>query len=133
MRGEAGKIFLVAVENRSAETLRNIIADHFLPGTTIVTDKWKEYKDLDDFGIVHETMNHSKTFKDPITGASTNTVEGLNSGLKRRIPVRNRVRNGIENHLAEYVWRRQNEGRLFEAFIEAIRDVYYELKHENKK
>ena len=32
---------------------------------------------------------------------------GTNSGLKRMMPVRSRVREGIEGRLAEFVWRRK--------------------------
>jgi transposase-like protein len=127
-RIKGGKIFLLPVENRSAQTLRTIIAQHVLPGSIVNTDLWKGYSNLEDFGLKHLTVNHSQTFKDPITKACTNTVEGLNSGLKGRIPVRNRTKNGIEQHLGEYVWRRQNKDRLLEAFTEALRDIHYEIE-----
>jgi hypothetical protein len=57
-------------------------------------------------GIEHITVNHSTDFVDPLTNACTNTAEGPNSGLKRKMPVSNRIRNGIEDHLEEYIWRR---------------------------
>jgi transposase-like protein len=126
-RGHNEKIFLVPVENRNAETIRHIVERHVLPGSIVFTDYWKGYSHLEDFGLEHLKVNHSKTFKDPITGACTNTVEGMNSGLKRKIMPRNRTRNGIEAHLGEYVWRRKNSGHLFDSLIEAMRDIHYEL------
>jgi transposase-like protein len=124
--GSKGKIFLVPVKDRTASTLRTIIESHILPGSIINTDCWKGYSNLEEFNVTHMSVNHSQTFKDPITSACTNTAEGLNSGLKRMIPVRNRVEDGIERQLGEYIWRRQNRGRLFSAFIEALRDIHYE-------
>ena len=43
------------------------------------------------------------------TSACTNDVEGLNSGLKRRIPVRNRTSDDIDAHLGEYIY---GEGKI---------------------
>ena len=123
-----GKIFLVAVDNRSQRTLLRIIQQHVHPDSEIETDLWKGYSGLSSAGFVHRTVNHSQTFVDPLTGACTNTGEGLNSGLKRRIPIRNRTAKGIEDHLGEYVWRRQNASRLFCGFIEAIKDIHYNVE-----
>jgi transposase-like protein len=127
-RQEKGKVFLVPVRDRSADTLHDIIKRHILPGTTINTDLWRGYRGLEELGMVHQAVNHSEAFKDPETFACTNTVEGLNSGLKRFIPVRNRVCRGIEMHLGEYVWRRQNSLRLFDAFVDALRDIHYDFE-----
>jgi transposase-like protein len=122
------KIFLVPVQNRNAITLRNILSKHVHQGSIIYTDLWKGYHGIENLGFEHYTVNHSQTFRDPITGVCTNTVEGLNSGLKRRIPIRNRTENDIENHLGEYIWRRQNKNDLFNGFIKALRDVHYDIE-----
>jgi transposase-like protein len=127
-RGPTGKIFMVPVETRDAETIREIVFRHVRPGSTIYSDYWKGYSHLEDFGLTHLRVNHSQTFKDPVSGACTNTVEGLNSGIKRRIMPRNRTKNGIKGHLGEYVWRRQNKECLFEKLIEAMRDIHYEIQ-----
>jgi len=34
----------------------------------------------------HKTVDHSKNFKDPITGAHTNNIESLWSKIKPKIP-----------------------------------------------
>lgn len=122
-----GNIFLIPVQDRSANTLRSIIEFHVRPGSIVHTDMWRGYQNLDNLGLSHVTVNHSQHFLDPVTGGCTNHAEGLNSGLKRKIPVRNRVENGIEFHLGEYIWRRQNSCRLFDAFVDALRDIHYEV------
>jgi transposase-like protein len=126
-RGANGKVFVVPVERRDSETLIQIIAAHVAPGSIINTDRWKGYSGLStELGLRHITVNHSETFRDPITGACTNTVEGINSALKRKIPVRNRVKDGITGHIAEYIWRRKNEFTLWESFIQALADIHYD-------
>jgi transposase-like protein len=122
-----GKVFVLPVENRNAETLTRIVATHVAEGSIVNTDCWRGYSGLVELaGIRHQTVNHSRNFVDPTTGACTNTVEGVNSGLKRKIAVRNRVRSGIEGHLGEYVWRKKAAGALWNQFIRAIADVHYD-------
>lgn len=121
------KVFMVPVPNRSSEVLSNIIQSHVLPGSIIHTDLWRGYQNLENLGMLHYTVNHSQNFKDPISGACTNTAEGTNSGLKRFIPIRNRVRKDIEMHIDEFVWRRKNEDNLFVSFIDALREIHYDI------
>ena len=59
------------------------------------------------------------------TGAHTNSIEGSWNALKMQIKPRNRVK-GIEEHLWEFIWRRKNADRLWDAFIDALKDAYYE-------
>ena len=87
---------------------------------------WRGYLKIESCNIIHKTVNHSRFFNNPISGVCTNTAEGLNSELKSAISVRNRVKEGVEFYLGEYVWRRQNKGNLFFAFIEALRDIHYD-------
>jgi hypothetical protein len=119
--------FCVPLKNRSAETLENIITKHVKEGSIIYTDKWKGYDGLkENLGLEHMTVNHSVCFKEPVTGVCTNKVEGLNNGLKLKVKARNRVRNGIEGHLGEFIWRKRNKECLWSAFIIALRDIHYE-------
>ena len=86
------KIFLVRVQNRTADTILNIIREHVLPGSTIQTDMFRSYSQITPIlGFQHQTVNHSKFFKDPVTGVNTNTIEGNNNALKMMIRPRNRT------------------------------------------
>ena len=126
-RTMAGKVFVVPVERRDAETLTEIVSRHVAQGSIVNTDCWRGYSRIAGVdGLRHQTVNHSEHYLDPITGACTNTVEGVNSALKRKIPVRNRVREGIEGHLGEYIWRRENATTLWDSFIQALVDIHYD-------
>jgi len=54
------RMFAVSVQDRSADTLRAIIQEHVLPGTIVRTDLWRGYRALNDFGMEHQTVNHTE-------------------------------------------------------------------------
>jgi transposase-like protein len=72
---ESGRVFMVAVDDRTRATLLPIIKDWILPGTTIISDCWKPYDTLNQEDFDHLRVNHSISFKDPVTGAHTNAIE----------------------------------------------------------
>ena len=121
------KVFLVEVKDRKADLLLHVIKKHVLPGSIIHTDLWKGYNSLATSNeYQHFTVNHSKNYKDPLTGTHTNTIEGTWNGLKMQIKPRNRSREFIEEYMWEFIWRRRNRDRLWDGFIEALKEVYYE-------
>lgn len=100
------RCFLVIVDNRGSETLETIIRKNVHEGSKIITDCWKGYSWLDNTSdYIHESVNHSKWFKDPETLEHTNTIEGTWSGLKRSIPPRTRTETAIRDCLLEFIWR----------------------------
>lgn len=124
---EQRKVFIKQIESRDATTLERIINENVKEGSIIHTDMWKGYTKINErLGFVHQTVNHSKFFKDPITGIHTNTVEGTNNALKISICPRNRTKS-IDSHLSEFIWRRINADNLWESFIAALREVHYDI------
>jgi hypothetical protein len=57
---ESGKTFLVP--DRSAETLMAVIDAWIEPGTTVISDCWGAYRNFDEQGYTHLTVNHSIEF-----------------------------------------------------------------------
>lgn len=122
------KMFAVPVHDRTSETLQRVISAHVNSGSIIRTDMWRGYSFLDtDSRYTHETVNHSLHFKDPETQVHTNTIEGTWSGMKRNIAPRCRVQTGMEGHLFEFMWRRKNSDDLWRGFVNALRDVHYNI------
>lgn len=74
---DSKKCFFTTVENRTADTLVNIIKQHIKPGSTIISDCWKAYNSLDKEGFTHLTINHSVNFVDPNSGAHTNSIDRI--------------------------------------------------------
>jgi hypothetical protein len=121
------KVFLVAVPDRSQATLEDIISRHVYPGSILLTDLWRGYSGLTEhFGYEHQTVNHSLNFVDPETSTHTNTIEGTWAGIKLGLPRRNRVLEGIDEHLFEFIWRRKHQNNLWQGFLSALRDVSYD-------
>lgn len=122
------KLFAITVEDRSAKTLIPLILKHVMPGSIIYSDKWRAYSSLNELGYFHYSVNHSETYVNDETGACTNSVKGTNNALKMKIPVRNRVKENLEFHLFEFIWRRKNNSRLFPAFVDCLRDIHYDYE-----
>ncbi|GFY05381.1 DDE_Tnp_IS1595 domain-containing protein [Trichonephila clavipes] len=116
---DSGKLFLVAVHDRTKRTLMQIIMEWIEPGTTIISDCWKGYNHdvLTAEGFNHLTVNHSLNFVDPDTGAHTNTIESTWRHVKSRYPQYNR-----QNDASFYL----KNVDMFNAFVEIIREIDWE-------
>jgi hypothetical protein len=124
-RTDERKTFLRVVEKRDAYTLRCVILRHVHKGSILITDFWRGYLGIEELGYEDLRVNHSVGFVDNETGACTNTIEGTWSGVKRMIPVRNRI-IGCDDQLWTFIWRRRHKGDLWGGFFLALDKVVYE-------
>ena len=114
------KLFLKVIEKRDAETLLNFINAHVKQGSIIYTYGWRGYSMIKSLlNMQHGVVNHSLHFVNPENGHHTNTIEGTWSGVKRKIPVRNRTKK-ITPHLFEFIWRRKYKNDLWNNFISLL-------------
>lgn len=105
-RGELKKCFFVLVRNRSADTLVEEICNHVRPGTTVITDCWRGYNDLNANHFRHLTVNHSLHFVDPQSGAHTQNIERSWVEVRRHVPRAGLVRHHFASYLADSYFRR---------------------------
>ena len=132
-RTPARKMFAVVVNDRTADTLLPLIARYIAPGSIIHSDCWRAYYQIpnmqstegESFGYIHRTVNHSVTYVNPEDGTHTNTIEGTWFGIKQGIRPRNRNRKLLDGHLFEFMWRRENAGRLWLGLLEALTETVY--------
>ncbi|XP_055948295.1 uncharacterized protein LOC129981472 [Argiope bruennichi] len=123
----SNKCFMTVVQDRTSETLLSVLKEWVIPGSTVMSDCWKSYDCLSEEGFVHLTVNHSLTFKDPDTGAHTNSIEGTWAACKRSLKGTRRVKDGMDGYLAEYIWRRCHRSGVKSTtrqFFESIIKVY---------
>ena len=101
------KAFIVPVENRNANTMRNIIIDNVHQGSTIVTDEWRAYgaalRNLTEF--THVTVNHSFNFVDPYDPSiHTQSIESFWSHCKKELHRKNGINKTAEfDHLVKFI------------------------------
>lgn len=97
------------VEKRDRATLEEIIKRLIIPGTEIHTDKWAGYNGIEEIDLdpkfIHKTVNHSRNFVDPETGAHTNNVEAYWSSLKRKFKLMNGTSRALTpSYLDEHMY-----------------------------
>ena len=64
------KALLFRVPDLTRDTLvHRLITTHILPGTVIYSDQFTPYIRLNQLGYIHLSVNHSKNFVDPDSGA----------------------------------------------------------------
>ena len=124
---QTGKVFLVPVEKRDQETLIPLIKSWILPHSTIISDCWKAYNVLNQEGYEHLTVNHSLHFKDPASGAHTNTIESSWRHLKNSLPEYSFNKKYIAGYLAKFMFLKKckinNENEFF-AFCNIIAKTF---------
>ncbi|GFV70284.1 putative transposase-like protein [Trichonephila clavipes] len=102
---KTGRCFLVAVHDRTAETLLGLIESWIEPGTTVISDRWKSYERLSERGYHHLTVNLSLEFVDSESGPHTNTIEVTWRHFNVSLPEYNR-KERFEGYIAWYMFRK---------------------------
>src|SRR5215813_4509619 len=119
-------MFAEVVERRDAQTLIDVISRHVADGSIVHTDMWGGYSRLEELlHVQHRTVNHSHHFVNPEDGSHTHSKEGTWNGIKLKIAPRNRTREGMNDHLLEFIWRRKHTEDLWNSFILALGDIHF--------
>jgi transposase-like protein len=123
---ETRECFLVAVPDRTANTLMNVIQTRIRPGTIILSDMWAAYAGIQQLGpqfqFQHLIVNHTVNFVNPANGAHTQNIENMWYRAKKR----NKRQHGthrqmLDGYLCEFMWRQSLNGRNpFDAIIADI-------------
>ena len=94
--------FLVEVARRDAATLLPLVAAHLRPGSIVYSNERSAYNQLAaTTGNIHNTVNHSLHFVDPVTGVHTLEVEGM---CKRMLRKENTMHSSLfETYLPKYM------------------------------
>lgn len=121
---DSRKCFIATVEDRTEKTLLTLIQEWIKPGTTIVSDCWKGYINLEKHGFLHKTVNHSVEFVND-EGYHTNKIEGHWRQMKASLPTHGRKKEHYSSYLAEFIWRYVNRGEdLFKTFLKDVVSVH---------
>lgn len=120
------KFFVEIVPNRTELTLVEVINRRIQKNTWIISDKWRSYMHLDQHGFLHDSVNHSENFVDPINNLIyTQTIESRWSAMKRQIKRKGtNLTTHIEEYLFEYVYRKKIPVNTFEQLILDINKRY---------
>lgn len=114
-------VFFVEVFSRDSTTLLNIILENVEEGTTIYTDKWKGYINLNQY-YHHLDVNHTTNFVDPITGANTQLIESTWNSYKKLFKARSISSNcNITDYFYEFMFKKKYGNS---AFIIIMQNLY---------
>ena len=116
----------MAVKDRTKETLTALIKEYIEPGTTIFSDCWKGYSELEKEGYIHQTVNHSLYFVDPETGASTQNIERCWRDTSATVPKYGRSEHHFDGYLATSIFIRKHKShfRRFHTFLLTAAELY---------
>ena len=90
----------------------------FTAATEIVSDEWRAYRGLSEFGYSHKTVNHSKNFVDPEGRKHTQLIECLWSVARATIMRRGRgtCKGNLPGYLGEQ-WFRSIHQKIHQSFL----------------
>jgi hypothetical protein len=104
---ETKETFFQFVENRSEDTLVQVLLKNVEQKTRIISDCWRAYNNISSHGYFHYTVNHSENFLSPEdSNIHTQTIERAWKGLKDNISKGSRYESRVR-YLAQYNFKKR--------------------------
>lgn len=123
----SNRLLLYPVQDRSASTLESLLLKHVALGSSIFSDGWAGYCNLNALGYQHFTVFHkeafTQTFKNVTTGETktvhTNTIEGAWMHARKHFAQMNGTfMSQFDGHLVEIMFRNMvatsNQGTMYD-------------------
>ena len=122
-------VWLQRVPERDRDTLVPIIEERVAKCTTIYSDCWAAYKNLQQYFECEEhfTVNHKRHYVDPTTGAHTQTIEGSWKHCKNFLPSLGLKEDQLNGYLGQFMWDRwakEYHKDPFIFFLECLPEIY---------
>jgi len=120
---ETKECFIVSVPNRSEITLIPIINHRYIRhGSTIFSDSWKAYANLQQHGFQHNQINHKYNFVDSNSRTHTLMWGSVKWGNKKH---RGTDGNFLDSYLEEFMWlSKLNNSDPFETILKDIAEFW---------
>ena len=104
---ETKKTFFLIVPDRTETTLMQLLQDNVELGTHVISDSWRSYWRISNYGYSHAMVNHSENFIDPSDeNTHTQTIERTWRTLKENIPPSSRYNSRIR-YIIQYSFKRR--------------------------
>ena len=107
-RGSLDCVLKTVHSSRSRAILLPLINESCAEGTIFCSDGWKSYVKLNehvDLGdTLHFSVNHTHNYVDPVTGAHTQTIEGLWNHAKNFLPTFGMRPKDLDTYLSAFMW-----------------------------
>ena len=100
-------VYIELVPDRKASTLIPIIEKVVKPGSTIHSDQWVAYRQLNQHpNYTYQAVNHSKNFVDPDSGVHTQAIESYWAKAKLELKkIKGVSSEQLPSYLDERMWR----------------------------
>jgi hypothetical protein len=121
-------MFATIVDKRDAVTLNSEMVKYIRPGSIVAVDCWKGYKPWDFIrsGWEYQSVNHEEHWVDPVTGVTTNSIEGNWRGFKTTAPRTAFSKARITPYLLFHVWKRKHRGNWWPRLLYALANCDWE-------
>lgn len=124
------------IETRNSEALFKVLKKYVHKNATIITDCWKGYDKLNTYFYRHQTVNHSKNFISPETGAHTQSIENQWHLIKRRIHTQHshiskndKLTLCLSEYIYRYHYRNMKNNALSAQFMSDICKTFLEYRY----
>ena len=98
-----GECFFELTTKRNANILECIIRRNVKDKSTIWTDSWRGYSNLENLGFLHDTVTHKYNFVSE-TGVHTNRIESTWSAFKRQYrSITNKSVESIQDYIVDFI------------------------------